>query len=128
MQRQQAAAADQDVIWLSIISSAPGKQGHVSPQEADRLTEQRNARPYAVVLDSDGAIGRLYGATTTPHMYVIDAQGAVRYMGGIDDVPTANPADIGRATQYVQVALNALRADKPVSTPASRPYGCSVKY
>lgn len=128
MQRQQAAATEHGVVWLSIISSAPGQQGHVSPREAEQLTGQRNAHPSAVLLDSDGQVGRLYGAKTTPHMYVVDAQGTLRYMGGIDSVPTANPADIEHATQYVEVALAELAAGQPVTTPVSRPYGCSVKY
>lgn len=127
-QRQQAAAAKQDVRWFSIISSAPGRQGHVSPKEADRLTLERNARPHAVLLDPEGLIGRRYGATTTPHMFVIDAQGSLRYMGAIDDLPTAEPMDVERATQYVEVALTELLAGKPVTTPVSQPNGCSVKY
>jgi peroxiredoxin len=128
MQRQQKAATDAGVVWLSVISSAPGKQGHVEPAEADRLTESRNASPTAVILDASGDIGRAYGARTTPHMYVIDGEGVLRYMGGIDDRPTTRKDDIAGATQYVEVALAELAAGQPVSTPVSRPYGCSVKY
>jgi len=128
MQEQQRQAAAQGVVWLSVISSAPGKQGHVSPQQADELTRSRNAAPRAVILDSESTIGRAYGAKTTPHMYVIDAAGTLVYMGGIDSIATADPDDIPRATQYVRVALQELAAGKPVSTPVTRPYGCSVKY
>jgi len=128
MQRQQKAATEEGVIWLSVISSAPGKQGHVEPAEADRLTQSRNASPTAVILDPSGEIGRAYGARTTPHMYVIDGEGVLRYMGGIDDRPTTRKDDIAGATQYVEVALAELAAGQPVSTPVSRPYGCSVKY
>jgi peroxiredoxin len=128
MQRQQRDATAQGVVWLSIISSAPGKQGHVTPAQADSLTEQRDAAPSAVILDEEGDIGRLYGARTTPHMYVIDADGRLAYMGGIDSIGSSDPADIDRATQYVPAALAAVMAGTPVAQPVTRPYGCSVKY
>jgi len=128
MQEQQRQAAAQGVVWLSIISSAPGKQGHVSPEEADELTRTRNAAPLAVILDSDGRIGRAYNAKTTPHMFIIDETGVLAYMGGMDSISTANPDDIPQATQYVRAALQELAAGKPVSTSVTKPYGCSVKY
>jgi len=128
MQEQQRQAATQDVIWLSVISSAPGKQGHVSPEEADELTRNRNAQPHAVILDTEGKIGRSYNARTTPHMYIIDAAGKLVYMGGIDSITSSDPDDISRATQHVNVALQEMAAGKPVSTTVTKPYGCSVKY
>ena len=128
MQAQQREATALDVVWLSVISSAPGKQGHVSAARADELTRSRNAAPTAVILDPAGKIGRAYGARTTPHMYIIDPSGKLIYMGGIDSITSANPADIPRATQHVRVALRELAAGKPVSTPVTKPYGCSVKY
>ena len=128
MQEQQREAAAQGVVWLSIISSAPGKQGHVSPEESEELARTRNATPRAVILDSEGKIGRAYNAKTTPHMFIIDETGVLVYMGGIDSISTANPDDIPQATQYVSVALQELAAGKPVSTPVTKPYGCSVKY
>lgn len=128
MQAQQRDAAARGVVWLSVISSAPGKQGHVSPAQANRLTADRNAAPAAVLLDESGDVGRRYGARTTPHMYVIDDAGTLVYMGGIDSVPSANPADIERATPYVRVALDEVLSGAPVSEPVTRPYGCSVKY
>ncbi len=128
MQDQQREAAAQNVVWLSVISSAPGKQGHVSAARADELTRSRNAAPTAVILDPAGKMGRAYGARTTPHMYIIDPSGKLVYMGGIDSITSANPADIPRATQHVRMALKELAADKPVSTPVTKPYGCSVKY
>ena len=128
MQDQQRQAATHGVVWLSVISSAPGKQGHVSPAEADELTRNRNAQPHAVILDSGGKIGRSYNAKTTPHMYIIDAAGKLVYMGGIDSITSSNPDDISRATQYVHVALQEMAAGKPVSTAVTKPYGCSVKY
>ncbi len=128
MQQLQAEATDQDVVWLSIISSAPGQQGYVESDEANDLTESRGASPTAVILDPEGEIGRLYSARTTPHMYVIDQEGLLRYMGGIDDRPSADKADIEGATNYVQAALANLQAGEAVETPVSQPYGCSVKY
>ena len=115
-------------MWLSIISSAHDKQGHVTPTQADALTVQRNAAPSAVLIDEQGDIGRLYGARTTPHMYIIDADGKLAYMGGIDSIPSANPTDIAKATQYVPTALAQVMRGKPVSSSVTRPYGCSVKY
>lgn len=128
MQQQQRAATGQGVVWLSIISSAPGKQGHVTPARADALTEQRDAAPSAVILDENGDIGRLYGARTTPHMYIVSADGRLAYMGGIDSIASSSPADIDKATQYVPAALAAVMAGKPVAQSVTRPYGCSVKY
>ena len=128
MQRQQQTATGQGVVWLSIISSAPGKQGHVTPAQADALTAERNAAPSAVILDEKGEIGRLYEAKTTPHMYIIDADGKLAYMGGIDSIASANPADIGKATQYVPAALAQVMNGEPVAPGVTRPYGCSVKY
>jgi peroxiredoxin len=128
MQALQAEAAEAGYTWLSVISSAPGKQGHVSPAEADALTSSRNAVPAAVLLDPDGTIGRAYGARTTPHMFIIDEKGTLVYMGGIDDRPTSDPADIDGATNYVRAAMADRAAGKPVAQPATRPYGCSVKY
>lgn len=128
MQEQQREAAAQKVVWLSVISSASGQQGHVSPAEANELTRTRQAAPHAVVLDADGQIGRAYQARTTPHMYIIDQAGKLIYMGGIDSVASADVADIPKATQYVRVALKEHAAGRPISQPVTRPYGCSVKY
>jgi peroxiredoxin len=128
MQAQQKEATARGILWLSVISSAPGKQGHVSPAEADALTKARGAAPTAVLLDETGAMGRAYGAQTTPHLYVIGPDGTLRYMGGIDDRPTANPADIPVAKAYLRAALADLAASRPVAQPVTRPYGCSVKY
>ena len=128
MQALQKTATGKGVVWLSIISSAPGKQGHVSGAEANRLTSSRNAAPTAVLLDESGEIGRLYGAKTTPHMYIIDEGGELVYMGGIDSIPSTDTNDIARATNYVDAALNALSSGQPIEDAVTRPYGCSVKY
>ena len=128
MQALQAEAAEADHIWLSVISSAPGRQGYVEPAEANELTESRDARPTAVLIDPEGRIGRQYDARTTPHMYVVDRDGVLVYMGGIDDRATARWSDVDGATNYVRLALADLAAGRPVATPVTRAYGCSVKY
>ncbi|MEL7028057.1 MAG: redoxin family protein [Pseudomonadota bacterium] len=128
MQALQTSAADEDVVWLSVISSAPGKQGHVSPAEANDLTASREAAPAAVVLDESGDIGRAYGAKTTPHMYVIDGEGVLRYAGAIDDQPTAAASSLDGATNYVVAALSALDEGADVDPQQTAAYGCSVKY
>ncbi len=128
MQKLQKSATADGVIWLSVVSSAPGQQGFVNGAKANELTKSRNASPTAVLLDPEGTLGRLYGARTTPHMFVIAPNGNLVYMGAIDDKPTANKDDVATARNYVQEALNAIKAGKPVPTPTTQPYGCSVKY
>ncbi|MGB0513815.1 MAG: redoxin domain-containing protein [Wenzhouxiangellaceae bacterium] len=129
MQKQQrVATGDHDAVWLSIISSKPGAQGHVSPERANELTTGRNAAPSAVLMDAPGDVGRLYAAQVTPHMYIIDADGTLVYMGGIDSNPSADPADIPDATQYVIAALDEMATGRAVSEPVTRPYGCTIKY
>ncbi len=128
MQALQREVTGQGVVWLSVISSAPGKQGQVSAAEADTLTKDRGAAPTAVLFDPKGTMGQAYGAQTTPHLYVIDGSGTLVYMGGIDDRPTTNPEDVTGAKNYVRAALADLAADRSVSEPVTRPYGCSIKY
>jgi peroxiredoxin len=128
MQALQREATEDGYVWLSVISSAPGKQGHVSADQADALTAKRDAAPTAVILDSDGSMGQAYGARTTPHMYLIDESGTLVYMGGIDDRATSDPADIPDSANYVRLAMAERAAGEPISQPVTRPYGCSVKY
>lgn len=128
MQALQTDATKDGVVWLSVNSGAPGKQGHVDGAGANRTIAASKARPTAYLLDSNGQIGKLYGARTTPHMYVIDAKGTLVYMGGIDSNSSADPATIKTATNYVKAALADLKAGTPIKTATSQPYGCSVKY
>jgi peroxiredoxin len=128
MQALQKETTAQGVVWLTIISSAPGEQGHVSPAQADELTAKRGAAPTAVLLDPKGTVGKMYGATNTPHMYVIDKAGLLAYAGAIDDRPTSRKADVQGANNYVRAALQAVMAGQPVKTPVTRAYGCTVKY
>jgi peroxiredoxin len=128
MQALQAKWTDKGVIWLSIISSAPGEQGYVTAEQANKLTAERSAKPTAVLFDPTGTVGHSYGASTTPHMYVIKADGTLAYMGGIDDKPSSRVEDLKTARNFVDMALSELAQGKPVSVSTSRPYGCSVKY
>jgi AhpC/TSA family protein len=128
MQALQAAATSSGAVWLTVVSSRPGEQGHVEGPEADRLTTTRNAKPTAVLLDPKGQLGHLYDARTTPHMFVIDGAGTLVYMGAIDDRPTAAQASVKGARNYVREALDAMAAGRPVAVASTRPYGCSVKY
>lgn len=128
MQRLQKEWTSKGVVWLTIISSAPGKQGFVSAQEQNMFMKQANGSPTASLLDPTGEVGKLYSAKTTPHMFVIDPKGSVLYNGAIDDRPTANPDDVNGANNYLNAALNEALAGKPVSNPTTKPYGCSVKY
>ena len=128
MQALQRRATADGTVWLSVVSSAPGKQGYVTPDEARALTTSRKAAPTHVVLDESGAVGRLYGAKTTPHMFVVDEEGVIRYQGAIDTIRSTDPADIARADNYVTAALRALRDDRAVAVTQTQPYGCSVKY
>lgn len=125
LQRQWTAKG---VIWLSVISSAPGEQGSVTPAEENQYLKKMNAAPTAALLDPQGTIARIYQAKTTPHMFVIDPQGKLIYQGAIDDKPTTDHADVKTAHNYLNAALESAMAGKPVSVVTTRPYGCSVKY
>jgi hypothetical protein len=128
MQGVQTLAQKNGVIWLSVISSAPGKQGYVNGPAADALTESRGAAPTAVLLDPEGTVGRLYHARTTPHLFVIDKDGNLQYMGGMDSIATADVSDIPKAEPYLKEAMLAVAQGKPVAHAVTNPYGCSVKY
>ncbi len=128
MQKLQRERTSRGVIWLTVISSAPGKQGYVTGAEENAYLKQVNAAPTAVLLDPTGALGHLYDAKTTPHIFIISPQGTLIYNGAIDDKATTDVADVGTAKNYVAAALDEATAGKPIAVPTSRPYGCSVKY
>ncbi len=128
MQNLQKEWTAKGVVWFTVISSAPGTQGYVTPPQENAYLAEMHAAPTAVLLDPDGKVGRLYNAKTTPQMFVIDPQGKVVYAGAIDDKPTPDPDDIRGADNYVTDALTAAMAGKPIATPYTRSYGCSVKY
>ena len=128
MPRLQKEWTSRGVIWFTVISSAPGQQGYVTAQQENEYLKHLNAVPTAALLDSQGDVGRLYAAKTTPHMFIINPYGVLIYDGAIDSKATTDQADIATATNYVSQALAEAMAGKPVTTPTSRPYGCSVKY
>lgn len=116
------------VVWLQVISSAPGKQGHVEGPAALKINSFREAAPSAVVLDPDGRIGKAYGAQTTPHLFIVDPAGQLVYKGGIDSIASASKADIAKADNYVRLAFNDLGAGRKPAHASTKPYGCSIKY
>lgn len=128
MQKTQAAATADGVIWLSVLSSKPGAQGHVTPAQADKLTADRGAKPTHVLLDPDGSMGRAYGAKTTPHIYIITPDGKIAYNGAIDSIQSNKVEDVPKATNYVTAALANLEAGKAPDPALTVPYGCDVKY
>lgn len=128
MQATQKAAKDLGAYWVTIVSSAPGKQGHTSAEEAQEIINKNDAMPDVKILDESGEIGHAFDAQTTPHMFVIDKDGNLAYMGAIDDQPSPNPATVEGADNYVLDALTALKDGTEIKTAQTQPYGCGVKY
>jgi peroxiredoxin len=128
MQGLQKEFTGKDVVWLSIVSSAPGKQGHMSPEETNKTKEEKGSAATAILNDEDGTVGKLYDAKVTPELYVINPEGTLIYMGAIDDKKSVEPADVAGAKNYVKQALDEAMASNPVSEPTTEPYGCGIKY
>ncbi|XHR29145.1 MAG: thioredoxin family protein [Chthoniobacteraceae bacterium] len=128
MQSLQKEATAKGTVWIRINSSAPGKEGYETPEQAATTDREQKTAATVTLLDPEGKVGRLYGAKTTPHMYVIDPKGTLDYEGAIDSIRSADAADIPKATNYVTAALADLAAGKAVATPSTQSYGCSVKY
>lgn len=128
MQALQAKYTGKGVVWLSIVSSAPKKQGHDTAEGHRKTAAEKGTKSTAILLDEKGEAGRLYGAKTTPHMFVIDPKGTLVYQGAIDDQPTPESDDLPKAKNYVAAALDSVLAKKPIEMASTKPYGCSVKY
>ena len=130
MQSTQEFTIENDAIWLSVISSAPGTQGFVSSAEANELTAAREASPSHVLFDPTGRVGKMYNAKTTPHMYIVNKSGVLKYEGAIYDAGGRGFMfkDLLKATNYIKRGLIELSTGNNVSTPVTKPYGCSVKY
>lgn len=128
MQALQAEAKKKGVVWLSVASSAKGKQGYMEGPETLETMKAKKASPAAILLDPKGQVGRMYKAKTTPHMFLVDKKGTLIYAGAIDDRPTTSTGDVKTAKNWVRQAMDEALAGKPVSSPATAPYGCSVKY
>src|SRR5881409_1329637 len=128
MQKLQEQYTSKGVVWLTIDSNAPGTEGSITPEQAQKITASWKTHQTALLLDPDGKAGRAYRAKNTPHMVIINPEGKIAYEGAIDSKATPNPADIPSSTNYVKAALDESLAGKPVTTPQTKPYGCSVKY
>lgn len=128
MQKLQAAYTKKDVVWLSICSSAPGKQGFYNGEELTNAISDHDVKASAYLIDADGKVGQMYEAKTTPNMYIINPKGQLVYAGAIDDTPSVDPADIPNSTNYIAAALDAAMNGKEIAVKATQPYGCSVKY
>ncbi len=128
MQKLQEELTAKGVVWLSIDSSAPGLEGNLTAEQAEKKIAEWKTKQTALVLDPDGKAGRTYGAKNTPHMFVINPEGKIIYEGAIDSKATPNPSDIAGSTNYVKVALEESLAGKTVTNANTKPYGCSVKY
>jgi peroxiredoxin len=128
MQGLQKEYTGKDVVWLSIVSSAPGKQGHMSPEETNKTKEEKGSAATAILIDEDGTVGKLYDAKVTPELYVINPEGTLVYMGAIDDKKSVDAADVAGAKNYVKQALDEAMSGQPVSEATTTAYGCSVKY
>jgi peroxiredoxin len=128
MQRLQKEWTAKGVVWFTVISSAPGTQGYMTPTQENEYLKQVNAAPTAVLIDPAGTLARLYAAKTAPQMFIIDPNGVLIYNGAIDDHATSDAADIASSKNYVANALMEALSGKPVTDPATQPYGCSLKY
>lgn len=128
MQKVQKELTGQGVVWLTVISSAPGKQGYVTPEQGKKYLADKSAAPSNVLLDPEGTLGALYGAKTTPHMFIIDDKGTLVYAGAIDDKSGTSQSEVATAKNYVVAAYGEAKDGKPVTTSSTAPYGCSVKY
>ncbi len=128
MQKTQETARALGVTWITIISSAPGEQGHVDAAEANKIAAERSAKPHHIVLDPKGQIGRLYAARVTPHMFIVGTDGKLLYKGAIDSIRSARQSDIAEAKNYVTAALGEIKAGKPVADADTIAYGCTIHY
>jgi peroxiredoxin len=128
MQKLQKEFTDKGVVWLSICSSAQGKQGNETPDAAKKGLAKFGSDASAYLVDEDGKVGKLYNAKTTPQMFIVNPEGMLIYAGAIDDKPTPKPETVAVAKNYVKAALNEATSGNPVSIPSTKPYGCSVKY
>jgi len=128
MQKLQDEYTGKGVVWLTINSNAPGTMGNLTPEDAEKIISSWKTHQTALLLDPEGKAGRAYGAKNTPDMVIINPEGKIAYEGPIDSKATPNPADIPSSTNYVKAALDESLAGRPITTPQTKPYGCSVKY
>jgi hypothetical protein len=127
-QAMQQEYTKRGVVWLSVVSSGPGRQGYTSAEKAEEQARKKGAVPTAIIRDTAGVLGRLYGARNTPQYAIIDSEGVLRYSGAIDNRQTSSAKDIAGATNYVRAALDSGLAGRPIAVAQTQPYGCEVKY
>jgi peroxiredoxin len=128
MQKLQREYTGKGVVWLTIDSNAPGTEGNLTADQAQKVMNSWKTKMTALLLDPESNVAKLYGAKNTPDMVVINPEGKIVYEGAIDSKASPNPADIPSSTNYVKAALDESLAGKPVSNAQTKPYGCSVKY
>lgn len=128
MQALQKEFTGKGVVWLAVNSTETGSGDYKKSADLAAWMAQQKAAPTATLMDEKGTVGKAYAARTTPHMYIVDPKGTLVYAGGIDSIPSANPKDIAKATNYVEQGLTEALAGKPISAASTKPYGCSVKY
>jgi len=128
MQGTQKEVAGKGVVWLAINSTSESHPDYLAPAQLARWMAGQNAVPSNTLMDEDGAVGKAYGARTTPHMYIVNPVGVLVYAGGIDSIPSARADDIKTAVNYVKQSIEDSLAGKPLRNAVTRPYGCSVKY
>ncbi len=128
MQALQEKMTDNGVVWLVVNSGAPGKQGHVTPEEGNKQIADKGIKATAMLLDTEGTVGRAYDARVTPHMYLIAPDGTLVYQGAIDSIASTKVSDIEKAENYVKAAYKAHKKGEPVENHTTKPYGCGVKY
>lgn len=128
MQTLQAEMTGKGIVWLTVVSSVPGKQGYETPEAAQKTATKEGNKATAVILDIDGSMGKAYGAKTTPHMYLISPEGKLLYNGAIDSNSSSDPKTIAGAKNYIKAAVESALAGKAVEQASTKPYGCSVKY
>lgn len=127
MQKLQEEFTKDGVVWLSMASSAPGKQGHVTAGQALEIMKEKKGTPTEIILDPEGVVGKSYKAMATPHMFLISPKGEVLYDGAIDNMPRGTAPAEG-AINYIKQAYAEAKAGKEVSVKKTKPYGCSMKY
>ncbi|MFO8011700.1 MAG: hypothetical protein R6X20_00200 [Phycisphaerae bacterium] len=109
------------VVWLAINSTYNGSV------EANKKAAQQHGVPYPILDDHLGRVGRLYGATHTPHIFIKAPDGTIAYEGAVDNDPEGEK-DPEQRVNYVEKALQALLTAKEPGTPKTKPYGCTIKY
>ncbi len=127
---QKEFTKNPNIIWLLICSSAPGQEGHKTPEEWKTILSQYDASPTAMIIDDSGSLAKLYGVTRTPEFVIIGGDGNIAYRGAVDTIPSSDPEDIQNPInrELIQESLNNLLKGNPIYTTETIPYGCPIKF